>query len=305
MAKKKSNRPACFSTKIDPGLVSKLKEDLLAQEFILTQPNYTQFQAKKKGISLTLYESGVLTVQGKEKDSFLEFYLEPEILQDFSYTHPTANIDTTARIGIDEAGKGDFFGPLCTVGVYATGPQIEKLAEIGVKDSKRFNDASILKIGKEIQKIVTSHSVIIFPEKYNELYGKIKNLNHLLAWCHITCMEALSKKTGCNKVILDQFAHESLIINFLKKKKLSLEVTQIVRAEADVVVASASILARMAFVQGIDKLSEKWNLTFPKGASQKVLEVGKEFCFRNGMDKLPLVAKKHFKTFGEIERNIK
>ena len=113
------NKSPCFVATIDVALEEKLRSDLTEQGFVLTHPLHTLFAAQKKGVSCTLYESGKLTVQGKDKDDFIAFYLEPEILQSFAYIHPTANIDLTARIGIDQAGKGDFFGPLCIAGVQA------------------------------------------------------------------------------------------------------------------------------------------------------------------------------------------
>src|SRR5580693_626798 len=106
-----------FVATIDLALADKLREDLVGQGFELTKPPYTLFSAQKTGVSCTLYTSGKLTVQGKGKDEFIAFYLEPEILKKLAYTHPELGVDMTARIGIDEAGKGDFFGPLCIAGV--------------------------------------------------------------------------------------------------------------------------------------------------------------------------------------------
>src|SRR5580704_19036562 len=100
-------KPATFTAKIDLKLAEKLKLDLENQGFLLSQPPYTVFSAKKKGVSCTLYESGTLTVQGKEMDSFIEFYLEPEILQEFRYSHPEVHLNVKSHIGMDEAGKGD------------------------------------------------------------------------------------------------------------------------------------------------------------------------------------------------------
>src|SRR5437879_4136480 len=99
-----------FVTELSKELVEKLRLDLESQGFEFSTPPYTLFSAKKKNLSVTLYRSLKLCVQGKEMASFIEFYLEPEILKEFHFTH--AVIDTSARIGGDEAGKGDFFGPL-------------------------------------------------------------------------------------------------------------------------------------------------------------------------------------------------
>src|SRR5207249_4523347 len=110
-------------------------KDLTEQGFEFSSPPYTHFSAKKMGISCTLYTSLKLTVQGKEMRPFIEFYLEPEILKKFDFTYQGSAVehDKTGRIGVDEAGKGDFFGPLCVAAVFATGDMVQKLAQIGVK----------------------------------------------------------------------------------------------------------------------------------------------------------------------------
>lgn len=302
MDKKRNLKPSCFSTKIDLSLVEKLKKDLMAQGFSLSIPTYTLFQAKKKGISVTVYQSGALTVQGKGKEEFLEFYLEPKILKDLSYSYPAIHVDKTPHIGVDEAGKGDFFGPLCTAAVYADASQIDTLVQMGVKDSKRFSDSTILKLGKQIQQKVAYHLIVIYPPKYNELYAKIGNLNHLLAWCHLTAMEQLSLKTGCKHVLIDRFAEESLIEKAAKKRNLPLHITQKVRGEEDIVVAAASILARKSFLEGLEKLSSTYQTSLPKGASSSVVEAAKQFAFQWGLPKLEEIAKKHFKIYEEVAR---
>lgn len=197
--------PACFVAKIDLSLADKLQGDLIAQGFEITKPPYTLFSALKKGISCTLYTSGKITVQGKDREEFITFYLEPEILKDLKFSYPEAHVDMTARIGIDEAGKGDFFGPLCIAGVQASESEIKKLLSIGVRDSKTMSDTTILKMHVKIKEIA-HHSIIrIFPEKYNELYENFRNLNQLLAWGHAKAISELVKKTECTEVIIDKF----------------------------------------------------------------------------------------------------
>ncbi|NGX51428.1 MAG: Ribonuclease HIII, partial [Chlamydiae bacterium] len=132
------NQPANFIAKIDLTLASKLKKDLEEQGFEFTQPAYTIFQAKKRGVSCTLYESGKFMVQGKDKHDFITYYLEPEILGKLSYSYPEIEINTTPHIGVDEAGKGDLFGPLCVASLYADSDQISALIKMGIRDSKRM-----------------------------------------------------------------------------------------------------------------------------------------------------------------------
>lgn len=292
-----------FITNIDLALAEKLQNDLLDQGFEISTPPYTIFSAKKQGVSCTLYKSGKLMVQGKLKEEFITFYLEPEILKELSYTNRQVLVDMTPRIGIDEAGKGDFFGPLCIAGVYASNEGIQKLLELGVRDSKRMKDSAIIPLASKIRSHFPHSIIRIHPLKYNELYEKFKNLNQLLAWGHATAIEELVQNTGCKTVIIDQFANEHVVENALKRKKLDLNLTQRHYGEEDPVVAAASILARAAFVEGIDSLGKMIGTTLPKGASSIVINVGKKIVAQHGKDILNKLGKLHFKTLDAILGN--
>ncbi len=291
---------SCFVSTIDLALADKLREDLIEQGFEMSQPQYTLFSAQKKGISCTLYTSGKLMVQGKEMGDFITFYLEPVILQSVAFSYPEASIDMTARIGIDEAGKGDFFGPLCIAGVQADEAKIKELIAIGARDSKGIADMVVRKLSAKIKQACPHAVVFISPKKYNELYASFHNLNRLLAWGHATAINELVEKTGCTNVIIDQFASEHLVINALKQKKLDVTLTQRHRAEADPVVAAASILARAAFLEGLEHLSKQYGMEIPKGASSIVIKTGKALVAREGPKILEQVAKLHFKTKDEV-----
>ncbi len=293
-------RPACFSTTIDLSLAEKLKTDLQEQGFALSTPPYTIFSAVKKGVSCTLYESGKLTVQGKEMQPFIEFYLEPEILHELKFSHPAATADLTPHIGMDEAGKGDYFGPLCIAALYADSEGIQKLIEWGVRDSKRFEDETILKLAKKIRQSFMYTVIRLFPAKYNELYAKFRNLNRLLGWAHAAALSDVSQKSGCKKAILDQFADQSVVNNQMQIKKIEIDLEQRVRGEEDIVVAGASILARAAFLDGMQELSEAHGAKLPKGASSIVKKTALTLVAKHGADILPKIAKIHFKTTKEI-----
>lgn len=297
-----SGKSGPFVTELDLTLSTKLKKDLEEQGFELAKPQYTVFQAKKKGVSCTLYESGKLVVQGKEMKEFIEFYLEPELLKSFHYSNEEVYVerDYTPRIGIDEAGKGDFFGSLCIAGLYASEEDIDRLHKLGIKDSKKINDKKIRIMAKEISKNFQHAIVRIGPTKYNELYSKFRNLNRLLAWGHATAIENLMTKTGCNNVLIDQFGAESLVENALKKKQLSPNLKQRHRAEEDIVVAGASILARAAFLEDIDSLGKSVDCTLPKGAAPQVVRAGQQLVQSYGPEVLDRLGKRHFKTRDDI-----
>lgn len=292
--------PHSFVATLDSTQGDKLLDDLQKQDFDISIPPHTRFSAKKKGVSCTLYQTGKLVVQGKESAEFIEFYLEPEILKSFTFRHPVAHIDLTPRIGIDESGKGDFFGPLCIAGVFVKSEQFELLQKMGVKDSKALTDNNIRKLAKEIKSLCLTHTVKINPPKYNQIYAEFKNLNRLLAWGHATTIEQLVQQSSCQTVIIDQFADEWVVEQALKRKKLAVKLTQRHRAEEDLPVAAASILARAAFVEGLEQLSQEMGITLPKGASKATSQVGLEILNRWGEDKLRAICKQHFKTLDAI-----
>jgi ribonuclease HIII len=302
--KENNNPPSIYVTSIDLSLAEKILHDLKEQDFEITTPPYTLFSAKKKGVSCTLYKSGKLTVQGKGMQEFVEFYVEPQVLGTFHFRYQDQMLDTlvdpSPRIGIDESGKGDFFGPLCIAGVFAEGDSILELKKLGVKDSKNISDPLIIKIGNKIKASYRHHIVKINPAKYNELYSQFGNLNTMLAWGHATAIEQLVEETKCKNVIIDQFADERVVIKALKRKNLEVLLTQKHRAEEDVVVAAASILARQTFLEGLEKLGQEMGVILPKGASAATIKMGKQIFSKLGREGLAKIGKLHFKTLGSI-----
>lgn len=294
------NTPTPFVVQLDHSLHEKLRRGLKEQEFEFHHPPYTLFQGIKPGISCTLYTSGKLVIQGKNAPAFIQFYIEPELLGTFGYGYEEFLHDKTPRIGVDESGKGDFFGPLCIAGVYAGEKEFGELLKIGVKDSKKLSDDTILKMAGQIEAKVPHHILRIFPEKYNVLYYQFANLNSMLAWGHATVIDVLSKKTGCKTALIDQFSHLPLVENALKKKAPDITFTQKTKAESDPVVAAASILARGAFLSGLNKLSCLIGIKLPKGVSPAVIAAGKRLLLERGISSFDQVAKKHFKTLDEI-----
>ncbi len=291
----------CFVTKIDPSLAEKIEQDLIEKGFTLTTPPYTIFSAKKTGISVTFYISGKFTVQGKDKEDFILFYLEPEILQNLHYSNPKTAIAKSKRIGCDEAGKGDFFGPLCVAAFYYDPAQTDFLLALEVNDSKVLSDSKISLIAEKLKASCEYEVISIFPKKYNELYEKFQNLNILLGWAHVKAMTTLSERVFCDDVLLDQFVKPPFMNNLLKKSgKNQIKLTERTKAEEDIAVACASILARDAFVKGIDRLSLEYGIKIPKGASKQVLLAGKKFLSLHGKGNLSSVAKVHFKTYNEV-----
>ena len=203
---------------------------------------------------------------------------------------------TVERIGIDESGKGDYFGPLVIAAVFVDATTQGELRLMEVRDSKKISDGRILEMAPDI-KTICPHSVIaIGPQKYNELYAKIRNLNRLLAWGHAKALETLLERVTCERAIADQFGDERLILNALQEKGRKIVLEQRPKAEADLAVAAASILARAEFLLRLKRLSSEVGTTLPKGASPAVELAAKMIIKKHGQARLGAVAKLHFKT---------
>jgi ribonuclease HIII len=172
-----------------------------------------------------------------------------------------------------------------------------------VRDSKQLSDAKILSLAEEIKKICHGHGHVVayHPERYNLLYQEIPNLNLLLARAHARVIANLHKRTSSHLALVDQFSREPLVLAALQKMNCPITVEQRPRAEDDIAVAAASIIARATFVRQIEELSESIGVQLPKGASNPmIVTVGHEIVARAGQDALGKVAKLHFKTTQEI-----
>ena len=210
------------------------------------------------------------------------------------------NLSSLNRIGIDESGKGDYFGPLVIAAVFVTPALEQDLALMQVRDSKKISDGRILEMAPDIRLLCPHSLVAIGPQRYNELYAKIKNLNRLLAWGHARALENLLQQVDCDLAIADQFGDERLILNALQEKGKQIRLVQRTKAESDLAVAAASILARADFLQRLDRLSQELSTTLPKGASAAVELAGRMVVKKYGRDRLGSVAKLHFKTTKQV-----
>jgi len=288
---------------LDREQVKQIKLYLQEKGYEFRDVKFAYFGAQSKGLSLTCYRSGKLLVQGKGTADFIRYYLEPQLLKEIKFGYEylfDEEISLEERIGVDESGKGDYFGPLVVGGVFADKSDLKLLLDMKVMDSKKMSDKRIMKILPILCAKLKHSVVIIGPEKYNMLYEKMNNLNRMLAWGHARVIENLLSNVACKKVILDQFADKSAVKNALMKKGRKVDLEQRPKAESDPVVAAASVIARGKFLQRMQELSDEFKMELPKGASQKVIDVGRKFVTERGIQQLPKVAKIHFKTTQKI-----
>jgi len=297
-----------FVCKITKPKALELKNLFIASGWQIDQPQYTNFRARQAKHSCTVYNSGKLLVVGKEFQKVVDDFVALIIPVESPEKAVEVELETfRPHAGIDESGKGDFFGPLVTACVFVDEPLLVKLKAIGVQDSKNIkNDKKVVTIADEIKRLVGANAYNVLTlrnEKYNELYHKFGNLNKLLAWCHATVLENVLETTpSCKMAISDQFAaSKSVVQRALKPLGQKIELIQMTKAESDVAVAAASILARAEFVNQMKTLSLQLKLStdLPKGASAKTKEVAKQIFQRGGEELLRTCTKSHFKTFEE------
>lgn len=294
-----------FSEKVDIKKQEEIKEFILCNfDAIINPKQYAFWEIKHKDFTAVFYNSSKLVIQGKNisllTDKLSEKYGIESKGEDKKESPSQPTIQHSTYIGTDESGKGDFFGPLCVAGVMITEKNRPIFEELGIKDSKTLKDAEMLKMAVQIQKH-SVHSVIAMSNaKYNELYAKFKNLNKLLAWGHAKVIENILEKQPCEYALSDKFGDERLILNALQKHGQKIQLEQRTKAESDIAVAAASVLARATYVQKMRSTENFYGLKFPKGCNNIVKESAGEFIKKYGKDRLIEVCKKHFKTYNEV-----
>ena len=265
---------------------------------------YARWRGRQGKLTIVSYQSGKLTIQGKGTGDFVRDVLEPEILKQFSFGYETVLAEQNnpemfePHAGTDESGKGDFFGPLVVACVYTDGPIARTLMKAGVADSKIIkSEAKINQLAALIRKECQGkYAVLVLrPHTYNSLYDRIGNLNRLLAWGHAKALENLLELVpNCPRAISDQFAaNEDTLKRALQERGRKIRFEQHPRAEADVAVAAASILARAEFVRILKFIGDDAGVVLPKGGGPAVKAMADKLREQGAdMDKL---AKLHFK----------
>lgn len=199
--------------------------------------------------------------------------------------------------GVDESGKGDFFGPLVVAALACDDTRVSDLLSLGARDSKLVADQKLLKVDDALRAAFPHVVIIVPPPEYNRRYRDIKNLNKLLADCHADAITQLTAQVNIDRAISDKFGKAELIELALHRHRCDVPLTQIVRGEAIPQVAAASVLARAAFLREMARLSQQFGIELLKGASAAVDKTGREFVKRHGVNALGQVSKVHFKNY--------
>lgn len=293
-----------YTHALTPAQAAKLRLLLAERGWTFVPKEYSLFSAKKEKLNVTVYEKGPkVLVQGRGTTEFVEFILEPEIIgiaeKGYEDVHQPEMFQP--HLGIDESGKGDFFGPLVIAGAYVDPGIARHLLDIGVQDSKAITgDSRIRDIAEKIRQTpgIALSVVSLGPLRYNEVYKSAGNLNKLLAWGHSRVIEnLLEERPDCPRALSDQFAHESVLQKALLPRGKQIQLQQRTKGESDVAVATASILARERFINWLDEGGARLGVTFPRGCSSKDVEkLGKKLVQQHGEAFLPKIGKMHFRN---------
>jgi len=205
-------------------------------------------------------------------------------------------LDGTPRVGIDEAGKGDYFGPLVVAGVRVTGGEPAKsLQEIGVRDSKEISVLGVRRLSERILEVVSPENVrviVLSPREYEVRRAAAGNINGLLGEIDAEIIGELARDVAV--VVVDEFARSARDdLESFVPAGVRLEVRP--RAEDDAAVAAASIVARARQLEEIEHLSERVGFRLPLGATH-VVDAGRRVLAELGEDGLAGMAKTHFAT---------
>ncbi len=285
----------------------KLRSVLEGQGYDFEEKPYALYSAHKGKLNVTVYQKGPkVLVRGKGTEDFIRFTLEPEVLGEarLGYEEILEPDKFEPHFGIDESGKGDFFGPLVIAGVFTDAVIARRLIDAGIMDSKRVTSAARI---RQLAAIIretpgcTTEVVSIGPESYNRMHTSFGNLNRLLAWGHAKVIEKLAAaRPNCPRALSDQFARPEVLQKALRTNGLTITLEQRTKGESDTAVAAASILARERFIDWIDKTSAACGVKLPLGASEAVVQAGRDLVARRGREALGKAAKLHFRTTASV-----
>jgi ribonuclease HIII len=284
-----------------------LKQILAAGNYDPLSVPHTQIAMSTRDCVIALYKSGKCVIQGKGAADFVMFILEPQVIltAQMGYEDLLNPENIQPHMGVDESGKGDFFGPLVIAAAYVDEALAPAMREMNVRDSKRItSDSKALEMGSALRRLLGNRYAIvkIGPQAYNRLYSKMRSVNTILAWGHARAIEnLLAALPDCPRAISDQFGSKSQVERALMQKGRKIKLVQRHKAESDLAVAAASILAREGFLRTLKDYETKHGQPFPKGASELVQAAAVQLITRTGNPQILIeVAKCHFKTADEV-----
>lgn len=290
-------------------------------KYLETPPQYATFKVRYKGTVITAYQSGKVVFQGSNALNLATYWQESfGLLDNISkesnnerlkkkINEPSINYNLHNVIGSDEVGTGSYFGPLTVCAVYVAKDKIPLLTTLGVQDSKNLSDKQIRQLAWQIKASVPHKITVCPPIKYNEA-NQTRNANAIKVALHNFTLLKLwqqlnaSEKAALEITLIDQFASPSNYEKYLKLETSAKYPNPLhfqVKAESvSLAVAAASILARDAFLHGLETLGKPYNLILPSGAGSDIDVIGKKLVKQFGPQILYQTAKYHFANTKKI-----
>jgi ribonuclease HIII len=304
----KPKKLSSYTVKLEDAQMEKLRGALVERGWTPFDVAYARFafKADHLKVNLTAYESRKVVIAGKGTEDFVRDVLEPEITlaPKLGYDEVLHPDWFESHAGLDESGKGDFFGPVVAATVIAGRPAVEAWIKAGVKDSKKIAESQIMLLNRMIRETpgVAVHTFVLTMGKYNELMAKKgASLNRLLGWMHANAAQQALAQIPVPWGLLDQFSEQPLVQRELTKKAVkNFELRMRTHAEEDPVVAAASIVARAEYVRQMHDLSLRFGAKLQKGASALVKDQAAEIIRKFGARSLGDFAKLHFRTAYEV-----
>lgn len=170
--------------------------------------------------------------------------------------------------GLDEAGRGPVIGPLVVCGVMIDEKDVQKLRDIGVKDSKLLTPRARENMAAQIEKVAKYTFQVITPKEIDEtLKSKDSNLN----WLEAVRIAMIINELNPNKAILDCPsnnipAYKKYLQVYIENKDIDIEAHHKAESKFEVV-AAASILAKVMRDREVEGLKAATGINFGSGYS--------------------------------------
>ncbi|MHC4957627.1 MAG: ribonuclease HIII [Planctomycetota bacterium] len=284
--------------KMNSAQIQDLRNALNDARYSFKKLDHAHFQARDTGIVVSAYRSGKVVFQGARAD---------ELCESLGYgpaeaAAAPAALDTTL-VGSDESGKGDYFGPLVVAAVTADPKTARELIEAGVKDCKKMTDAAILKVAASIRELCPHAVRAMSPVEYNAAHEAEGNVALFLARMHA---EAIAKAVtkDATRAVIDQFTFPERLEAALREQGVELPVEVRPRAEDNIAVAAASVLARAEFLIGLKDLGTEHGYELPKGAGTPVDRAARDIFREGGIEELRAISKIHFRTTKKVTEHL-
>ncbi len=291
-----------------PSTLVEVMKDYYKESLVNSQGEYVDFQASHNGIIITAYvskkETRKVVFFGENALTEAKVW-DPEVeIKEKKETVKEGWIYLGDQIGSDEVGVGDFLGPMIVVAAFVSERDISKLIKLGIHDSKKMTDKKILEVGPQIVKQFHFSKLTLSNEKYNEMLDKGENLNSMKAKMHNRALLNMHKEyMDVLNIFVDQFVQEKTYYKYLNdaNEEQVKDIAFKTKGESYFpCVALASVIARYSYLKEMERLSEKYKMEFPFGASKKVTAFAKEFLEKYGEEELYKVAKKNFANYNEV-----